>query len=123
MFDAERSESKRFWISLKIFSRVVTPVKFSKPESKIKITTNRDSEKAFLIVKDWGIGIPKEKLNRVFDKFYKTDDSKTQKYGGLGLGLSIAKKIIEENSGKIEIESEEGLGTTCRIILPLAKEE
>ena len=98
-------------------------IKFSKPESKIKITTNRDSEKAFLIVKDWGIGIPKEKLNRVFDKFYKTDDSKTQKYGGLGLGLSIAKKIIEENSGKIEIESEEGLGTTCRIILPLAKEE
>jgi len=98
-------------------------IKFSKPESKIKITTNRDSEKAFLIIKDWGIGIPKEKLNRVFDKFYKTDDSKTQKYGGLGLGLSIAKKIIEENSGKIEIESEEGLGTTCRIILPLAKEE
>jgi two-component system sensor histidine kinase AtoS len=70
-----------------------------------------------LSIRDSGIGIPPENLKRLFDPFFST------KEGGMGLGLSIAHRIIDQHQGKIEVESSPGEGTTFHIWLPLNQEE
>lgn len=74
-------------------------------------------------VQDTGIGIPEEHLTRVFDRFYQVDGSTTRRFGGLGLGLSVVKEIIEAHSGKVWAESKEGEGTTIKFVLPRARQE
>ncbi len=69
-------------------------------------------------VADTGVGIPKEKLGRIFDKFYQVDSSETRLYGGVGLGLYIVKKFTELLGGQIDVESEVGKGTTFTVTLP-----
>lgn len=64
-----------------------------------------------IIISDNGTGIPKEKLNMIFDRFYRVESHRSRKNGGFGLGLSIVKSIVDENHGKIEVESDERLGS------------
>ena len=68
---------------------------------------------------DTGGGIPKDKLDLIFDKFYQVDSSETRLYGGVGLGLFIVNQFTELLGGKIEVESEVGKGTTFTVALPL----
>lgn len=68
-----------------------------------------------IIISDNGTGIPKEKLNMIFDRFYRIESHRSRKNGGFGLGLSIVKSIVDENDGKIEVESEESLGSKFTI--------
>lgn len=70
------------------------------------------------IVKDSGIGIDEESLKRIFERFYRVDKSRNKKSGGTGLGLSIVKHIVKNLDGDIEVQSEVGVGTTIKIILP-----
>lgn len=70
-------------------------------------------------ISDTGIGIPPDKLDRVFDSFYQVDSSSTREYGGTGLGLAISRSFIEAHSGSLEVESEVGEGSTFIITLPL----
>ncbi|WP_025691255.1 sensor histidine kinase [Paenibacillus zanthoxyli] len=72
-----------------------------------------------LIVKDYGIGIPPEEVKHVFERFYRVDSSRHRKTGGTGLGLPIAKSIVEEHQGRIRIESREGTGTEVIVELPI----
>jgi two-component system OmpR family sensor kinase len=69
-------------------------------------------------VSDNGSGISAEHLPHVFDRFYRSDSSRTRKYGGSGLGLSITKSLVEAHGGEISAESIPGKGTTFRITLP-----
>ncbi len=86
-------------------------------EIRIRLQTNGDS--ADISIKDTGIGIDKENISRIFDRFYRADEVKKSKVHGLGLGLSIASWIIKEHKGKIEVESKPEKGTEFRIKLPL----
>jgi Signal transduction histidine kinase len=74
-----------------------------------------------LTVTDTGIGIPKEKLTRIFDSFYQIDHSSTREYGGTGLGLAIAKSFIEAHGGSIQVQSELGKGSSFSIWLPIER--
>ena len=70
------------------------------------------------MVSDEGMGIPKENLTRIFDRFYRVDRARARSMGGTGLGLAIAKEMIQAHGGEIWAESEEGVGTTIFFTLP-----
>ena len=74
-----------------------------------------------LQIRDRGIGIPPDKLEKIFDQFYQVEDHMTRRYGGLGLGLSIAQVLVKLHNGRIWAESD-GLGTgaTFSVLLPLS---
>lgn len=86
-------------------------IKFSNQSSTIEIHTSKNNHKVFVSVKDHGIGIPKDSINKVWDRFYKSDLSRGKDKKGTGLGLSITKEIIESHGENINVISTEGVGT------------
>jgi signal transduction histidine kinase len=98
-------------------------IKFSRSGGEVWVTGrhDRESSNAIVIVEDKGEGMSREDLPRIFDKFYRTRTARSMDEKGSGLGLSIAKRIVEQHGGRIEIESEPNVGTTVGIILPLAR--
>jgi signal transduction histidine kinase len=89
----------------------------SRTQVEIKIE-RREEGKIAVLMQDWGKGIPKELLPRIFDPFFMVDPSFSKKKGGSGLGLSIVKKVMEAHRGEIRVESEEGAGTLCTLLWP-----
>jgi two-component system, OmpR family, sensor histidine kinase ArlS len=95
-------------------------VKYSKKEEKeVVIDCSLINEKVSLKVMDKGIGIPKEDIPYILNRFYRVDKARSRKQGGLGLGLAIAKRWVEKYHGTINIESKEGEGTNVTVVLPL----
>lgn len=92
-------------------------VKYTPYGGLIKVTTICDGSWAKILVQDNGIGIPPEDVPHVFDRFFRSDDSRARKTGGTGLGLSIAKWIIDRHKGSVEILSRKDLGTRITISL------
>ena len=80
-----------------------------------------DDDNIYINVKDDGIGIPKSSQMRIFERFYCVDKSHNKARVGTGLGLSIVKHIVLLYGGKIEVDSEEGVGTTFKIVFPQKK--
>lgn len=95
-------------------------VKFSEPGCKVRLSTIVHDEDVRLAVEDAGVGIPKDKLERVFERFYQVDMSATRRTGGTGLGLAICKAIVKEHGGRIWAESPATLdGRGARFVLTL----
>jgi two-component system, OmpR family, phosphate regulon sensor histidine kinase PhoR len=93
-------------------------VKFSPENGEIRLRGTRCGSNVVLSVADTGIGISKEHLPRVFERFYRADKARSRELGGTGLGLAIVKHIAQLHGGGVEAESELGRGTTIRIVLP-----
>jgi two-component system phosphate regulon sensor histidine kinase PhoR len=93
-------------------------VKFSPDNGQIRLRGTRCGSNVALSVADNGIGISKEHLPRIFERFYRADKARSRELGGTGLGLAIVKHIAQLHGGRVEAESELGRGTTIRIVLP-----
>ena len=93
--------------------------KYGRPEGRIRLTSDTKTAELRLTVADEGPGIPEEELPCVFERFYRLDKARSRKLGGAGLGLPIAKTIVEAHGGRIEAESRVGEGTKMSICLPL----
>ncbi len=87
-------------------------------EGSITVSCTEEDNKLVLRIKDTGIGIGKNHLSRIFERFYRVDKGRSRKQGGTGLGLSIVKHIVELYNGNIQVESEHGKGTEFKISLP-----
>ncbi len=98
-------------------------IKYTGENGNIKIYVGFVYNDAYIKIIDNGIGIPKEDLGRIFERFYRVDKARTREMGGTGLGLSIAKEIIEQNNGSIDIKSEYGKGTEVVIRIPAMKKQ
>ncbi|MEX2231297.1 MAG: hybrid sensor histidine kinase/response regulator transcription factor [Cyclobacteriaceae bacterium] len=83
----------------------------------------QDKQSALITVSDTGAGIPQDRLDKVFDRFYQVDSSHTRGYEASGLGMALAKELVELHHGKISVESTEGIGTTFTVWIPLGKEQ
>lgn len=104
-----------------LYNLIDNAVKFSSQDSFIRITTEERGNKVMIAVKDNGIGIPKESLNKIWERFYKTDSSRGRDKKGTGLGLSIVKEIITAHEENISVVSTEGVGTEFIFSLPQAE--
>ncbi|MBS3750776.1 MAG: GAF domain-containing protein [Anaerolineales bacterium] len=94
-------------------------IRFTPPEGEIELTAQEQGEKLVIEISDSGHGIPPEDLEKIFDVFYQKEDHMTRRYGGLGLGLSIARELVELHKGRIWAESEgEGKGSTFHVSFP-----
>ena len=92
-------------------------------QGKIKIDLYDEGDYIHAVFSDNGIGIAAKDVERIFERFYRTDESRNSKHGGSGIGLAIVKKIVEDHKGKIWAESVEGEGTTMHLNLLKAKDE
>jgi signal transduction histidine kinase len=92
-------------------------------DGKISIELSQDAQYAKIIVTDNGIGISKEHVDKIFNKFYQVDSSLTREHGGTGLGLAIVQGIVQEHGGKVSVDSKIGHGTTFTILLPKNQEQ
>ncbi len=102
-----------------IYNLIDNAIKFSPPESTITVETTIKNEKIFVSVNDRGIGIPKESLGKIWERFYKTDLSRGKDKKGTGLGLAIVREIIQSHKENINVISTEGVGTKFIFSLPL----
>ena len=107
--------------SLAFLNLLNNAIRFSPKGSDITVGTIKDGNQVLAWVQDQGIGIPVDKLQKIFEEFYQIEPPNTRHYGGLGIGLTIAKGIIEAQGGKIWAESEGlGSGATFKVLLPAA---
>ncbi len=106
-----------------LYNLIDNAAKFSSPGASIRVTTEEKGNKVVIAVRDNGIGIPKESLNKIWERFYKTDLSRGKDKKGTGLGLSIVKEIITAHEENISVVSTEGVGTEFIFSLPRVSEE
>jgi signal transduction histidine kinase len=97
--------------------------KFTPPDGLVTLRLWHEADRVFIEVADTGSGIPEENLGRIFERFYQVDGKTTRHHGGTGLGLALVKEIVEAHRGEVTVKSELGVGTTFRIMLPVAEGE
>lgn len=90
-------------------------IRYNVPGGKVSVEVLREGRKSILVVKDTGIGIPEEDKDRIFERFYRVDKSRSRETGGTGLGLAIVKHIVDLHGGTIELDSTLGVGTCIKI--------
>ncbi len=97
-------------------------IKYSPDGGKITVSMKTTDDQMILSISDQGLGIPKEDLPKIFDRFYRVDKARSRAQGGTGLGLAIAKEIVKQHKGFIWAKSEYGKGSTFTIVLPYDKD-
>ncbi len=103
---------------LLLLNLVDNAIKYNREEGSVEVRAYTQDNYAVIEVKDTGIGIPKEHIPFIFERFYMVERSRSKEMGGTGLGLSIVKHIALSHGGKVEVESVKGLGSTFKVYLP-----
>jgi signal transduction histidine kinase len=93
-------------------------IKFSKAGGTITVSMHEEESAVHAEVRDTGIGIPQEYQSRIFERFFQVDGTTTRRFGGTGLGLAIVKEIVESHGGQVNVESEEGQGSSFQFTIP-----
>ncbi len=94
-------------------------LKYSEKEGPpINVSVTKQPNQVEIAISDSGDGIPNEELSHIFESFYRVDKSRSKQTGGYGLGLSLCKTIMDAHSGKIHVNSTEGIGTTVTLVFP-----
>ncbi len=101
-----------------VMNLLANAVQYNREKGEIHVTTQSRDGLAVLMVTDTGPGIPASDLPHIFDRFYRTDESRSSSHAGLG--LAIAKAIVQAHSGTIEVSSEERVGATFTVRLPVS---
>jgi signal transduction histidine kinase len=96
-------------------------LRYTPEGGSVRVDAARDDGSATVSVRDTGIGIDREALEHVFERFYRADDARSRASGGAGLGLSIAEQLVGEHGGRITAESTPGKGSTFTVALPLGR--
>ena len=102
-----------------VVNLVSNAVKFTPDGGRVEVRLSTCGDGATIEVRDSGIGIPEEERGRIFSRFFRSSVAQKQAIPGSGLGLSIARAVVEKHGGRIELESGEGDGTTFRVWLPI----
>lgn len=98
-------------------------IKYNRPGGEVTVSAENDGKYVRLFVKDTGIGVPEADLPHIFERFYRVDKARSRSYGGTGLGLPIAKQIVELHGGSMTFDSVFGEGSTLTVCLPVLAEE
>ncbi|MCH4193054.1 MAG: ATP-binding protein [Butyrivibrio sp.] len=106
-----------------IYNLTDNAIRYNNKNGSVDVTVSPQDGHTVLEVRDTGIGIPKEHQERVFERFYRVDKSRSKRTGGTGLGLAIVKHIANQHQAEIQLESEAGKGTRIRVIFPSAEEK
>jgi two-component system phosphate regulon sensor histidine kinase PhoR len=93
-------------------------IRYNKVNGSVEVSVEENEEGVLLKVADTGIGISKKHQERIFERFYRVDKSRSKERGGTGLGLAIVKHIVAEHKAAISLDSEEGVGTTISVLFP-----
>lgn len=101
-----------------LYNIISNAMKYSPEGGTISFRTKESEDMITISISDEGVGIPKDNLDKIFDRFYRVDKARTRKLGGTGLGLAIAKEMVNAHGGRIWAESVEGKGTTIHFTLP-----
>ena len=96
-------------------------VKYSRERKEVHMTLSKNINDIDIVIQDFGEGISQENIDRIFDRFYRVDKARSRDKGGNGLGLSIARRLIEGYHGRLVVESAVGQGSVFRVSLPLVK--
>ena len=102
-----------------LMNMVSNAIKYTKDGGRIKMTAGLKDGKVWCAVRDNGIGIPKQDVEHVFDRFYRVDKARSRESGGTGLGLSIANEIVLRHDGSLTLDSKVGRGTVITVTLPV----
>lgn len=109
----------RFLIEQAITNLVDNAIKYSGQDSFVHLTAKVDNHEVVIDVEDKGLGIPREHLPRLFERFYRVDKARSRSIGGTGLGLAIVKHIVQVHGGRVSVESHLGMGSRFSIAIPL----
>ena len=90
-------------------------IRYNEPSGKVDVYVKEDEEHIILMVSDTGIGISRDNQERIFERFYRVDKSRSKKTGGTGLGLAIVKHIVDQMHAELQLDSELGQGTTITV--------
>jgi two-component system sensor histidine kinase SenX3 len=105
-----------------VHNLVENAINYSAEGTNVVISSKLDDGLIEILVKDQGLGIAEENLDRIFERFYRVDPARSRATGGTGLGLSIVKHVITNHGGEVKVWSSMGVGSTFAIRLPIAKE-
>ena len=105
-------------IEMALMNLIENSIKYSERPTVIFLKAEKQREHVLITIKDQGIGIPKEDLKHIFERFFTVDKARSRKYGGVGLGLSIVKNVVEKHAGKISVSSQVEGGTTFELAFP-----